>query len=295
MTSYAFPRRLTALEWERLLGPRRGPFTARGRWSRRASENDLRLDFSRVEFVEFTALARALLLLDAAVRGGIRASVVLPTGTLDATDQQRSAGNIDAARARLSRRARHRGDVRAFMRQVGFEDALRPRHWPPDSVLIFDGDAQAADGALNGNSAGAATRTEDEPYRQRRMLPFGWVTVAAGDQPEDQRGRTEFQQTIVTALHDIGLSRPDAVTLGQTVVAELVLNATRHATTHHDTPQPVLVGAIVLETDTYATRIKDLPKAALRTRRLRYRRGQPSSAPRGRRFRNRTRHLPRPG
>lgn len=272
MTSYVFPRRLTALEWERLLGPRRGPYTARGRWSRRAEEG-LRLDFSRVEFVEFTALARTLLLLDAAVRDGIRASVVLPTGTLDAAEQlpAQSAppatghvGSFNRARARLSRRARHRGDVRAFMRQIGFEDALRPRHWPAGSVLIINGGAgpiadKTIGGALNGNSAATATRTEEEPYRQRRLLPFSWVVAPAGGQSDDQRSRAEFQQTVVTGLHDIGLSRTDAVTLGQTVVAELVHNATRHATTHTDAPQPVLVGATLLEADAYATRSNDLP------------------------------------
>ena len=77
MATYRFPRMLTLLAWEAEL--RRGSYAAERAWSEVDPADHLQLDFSRVEFADFGALARALLLLDAAVRLGIPAAVTLPT------------------------------------------------------------------------------------------------------------------------------------------------------------------------------------------------------------------------
>ena len=66
MATYRFPRMLTLLAWEEEL--RRGPYAADRAWLEGDQGDHLHLDFSHVEFADFGALARALLLLDATVR-----------------------------------------------------------------------------------------------------------------------------------------------------------------------------------------------------------------------------------
>ena len=101
---------------------------------RRSTPGDpLTLDFSRVEFADFGALARALLLLDAAVKSGIPATVVLPDTTVITASEPGDPGAAQAAR-----QARTRGDTLAYMRQVGFVDSLRAPHWKPGAVRILD-------------------------------------------------------------------------------------------------------------------------------------------------------------
>jgi hypothetical protein len=63
MATYRFPRMLTLLRWEGELS--RDAFAADRSWSEADPEDHLHLDFSRVEFLDFGALAHALLLLDA--------------------------------------------------------------------------------------------------------------------------------------------------------------------------------------------------------------------------------------
>ena len=120
MATYRFPRMLTLLAWEAEL--RHGTYADERAWSQPHPAEPLKLDFSRVEFADFGALARALLLLDAAARSGIPATVTLPVATAFATGDQSSMNSALAAR-----QARARGDALAFMRQVGFLDAFAPR------------------------------------------------------------------------------------------------------------------------------------------------------------------------
>ena len=115
MATYRFPRMLTLLEWEAEL--RHGAYADERAWSQPNPADPLKLDFSRVEFADFGALARALLLLDTAARSGIPASVTLPVASAFATGGQ---SGMDSALA--ARQAQARGDALAFMRQVGFLD-----------------------------------------------------------------------------------------------------------------------------------------------------------------------------
>lgn len=263
MITYCLPRRLTGPAWEDTFGPGCGLFDEAGHWTGQVIDEGLRLDLSRVEFADFAALARALLLLDAAMRSGVPASIVLPTAELSAAAQAHLTRRADAAtpnlellRARLNRRARMRGDARAFMRQLGFEDALSPGHWPPGAVSI-----ENAGGGQTARPAGATdgeyphvppVGSEDHPYRRRRLLPFRWLRTT-----DDQQVRGELLPDLVAALHDIGLSRSDAQALVQELVAELVHNITAHAAIDGRQPPPALVGGVLLDPDVYAARGAD--------------------------------------
>ncbi|GGL64715.1 hypothetical protein GCM10010129_05380 [Streptomyces fumigatiscleroticus] len=262
MAGLRFPPRLTATTWENVLQPRRAPLAADGRWTRRTLEQGLHLDFARVEFADMSALARALLLVDAAVRDGVPVRLTLPTADLPDTGEPVAPGAAQqdrAAQRLLTRQARSRGDARAFMRQVGFLDALRPAHWPAGAVRVDDAAASGQLAHEDDPPGGKAAAPDAAPYVRRRILPFQWLTPLDG---EGLRTSQEFQG-IVARLRDLGLSQPDADALSQTVLIELVENVAEHgAAGVAGRPPRALVGAVLLDPATYGRRYADMPPAS---------------------------------
>jgi adenine/guanine phosphoribosyltransferase-like PRPP-binding protein len=241
MATYRFPRMLTLLAWEREL--QHGPYTAERAWSEPDPTEHLDLDFSRVEFADFGALASALLLLDAAVKSGIPATVTLPTRAVLPAGEREIAGPMLA-----ERRARARGDALFFMRQVGFLDSLRAPHWDTGVVRILD--RATADGQEPRTAPGnQEPDPQDTPYQRRRVFPFRWLEPM----PAAQLRESESFAAVSAGLEDLGLSRSDARTLSQTVLTELVENVAEHGS-DGDRPPVALVGAIMLTAETYALR-----------------------------------------
>ncbi|NNN30194.1 hypothetical protein HLK59_07420 [Streptomyces sp. S3(2020)] len=263
MAGLRFPPRLTPTTWENVLLPRRAPLAADGRWTRRIQEQGLHLDFSRVEFADMSALARALLLVDAAVRDSVPVRVTLPTAELPDAREPVNAESKERSRAAaqrlLTRRARGRGDARAFMRQVGFFDALVPARWPEGAVRLDDAAtvehlAHAEDGPGPRPAAPDAS-----PYVRRRILPFHWLPPLDA---QELRASQEFQG-IVARLRDLGLSQPDVDALSQTVLVELLSNVAEHAGAGVVGRAPhSLVGAVLLDSVTYGRRYPDMPPAS---------------------------------
>lgn len=235
MATYRFPPMLTQPAWEAALR------------DQSIRPGDLHLDFSQVEFADISALAGSLLLLDAAVRSRTPAVVTLPTR---ASYQQ--AGRPDAGPPLAARRARARGDARAYMRQAGFVDSLGAPHWPAGAVRVLDqGMVTDQD---PGPPAGSPEPTPmDVPYRRRRVFPLRWLEPM----PAGQLGASDSFVAVSDGLEDLGLSRSDARTLSQTVLTELTENAECQGTGGQ--PPVVLVGAIWLSAQTYSDRQKDLP------------------------------------
>jgi hypothetical protein len=240
MVTYRFPRMLTLVAWEAEL--QHGSYASEQAWSEADQTDRLNLDFSRVEFADFGALARALLLLDAAVKRGIPATVTLPTTSVLPPGERASAGPTLA-----ERRARARGDALVFMRQVGFIDSLRAPHWGVN-VHILD---RAATGAQESGSSPGVPESDphNDPYQRRRVFPFRWLEPM----PAAQLRESESFVAVSAGLEDLGLSWSDARTLSQTVLTELVENVAEHGG-DRGRPPVALVGAILLTAETYAVR-----------------------------------------
>ncbi len=241
MAIYRFPGMLTLLAWEAEL--RHGAYADERAWSQPNPAEPLRLDFSRVEFADFGALARALLLVDAAVRARIPVTVALPlTSVFTAGDQDGADSSLAA------RQARARGDALAFMGQVGFLDSLRAPHWRDNAVNILDG--AASDGRELVSWSGAPDlEPQDAPYRRRRVFAFRWLEPM----PTAQLRESESFFAVSAGLEDLGLSQSDARTLSQTVLTELAENVATHGKVG-DRPAVALVGAILVGAETYALR-----------------------------------------
>jgi adenine/guanine phosphoribosyltransferase-like PRPP-binding protein len=232
---------LTLLAWEDEL--KRGPYVGNPLLPEDVQGRHLHLDFSRVEFADFGALARTLLLLDATVRSGMRATVTLPTTAVFQTSVLTGAG------PRLAeRRARARGDALVFMRHVGFLRSLQAPHWDKNPVRVLDGTTRGAQEP--GTAPGLPEPdSHNDPYQPRRVFPFRWLEPM----PAAQLRESESFTAVAAGLEDLGLSRLDAQTLSQTVLTELVENVAEHGS-DDDRPPVALVGAVLLPAETYARR-----------------------------------------
>jgi hypothetical protein len=257
MGTYRLPRRLTLLAWEEAL--RHVPLGVDRAWSPGGATDGLHLDFSGVEFADFGALAGALLLLDAAVRAQIPATVTLPAPTVTAGERRdqtrfretRGMTAVGGVPAQAARQARARGDTLVFMRQVGFLDSLHAPHWSTGAVRIV---ADTTQGFESGTvEPGLVVEPDrdlrDALYKRRRAFPFRWLEPM----PAVQLTESESFLAVSAGLEDLGLSPSDAQTLSQTVLTELVENVAEHATID-DRPPFALVGAILLGAETYSLR-----------------------------------------
>ncbi|TDC58912.1 hypothetical protein E1200_32775, partial [Actinomadura sp. GC306] len=255
MATVRLPRRLTIPAWENAVGPGKLP----------ARFTDLRLDFGQVEFADFGALARALLMVDAAVRAGVVTEIVLPTEALPAEpappDGHTSGMSAAAeARSQINRRARARRDTRAYMRHIGFLDALHAPHWPDGAVQI----TKAGDGSHPLTRTREAATTDgsvpdDDPrdarYRPRRIMPLQWLLSDRGEKLQES---DDFHAALAR-LGELGMAEPGGRVLSQTLLTELVENVEEHAVPAGGRPPAALVGAVLLDSDTFVIRRGDLP------------------------------------
>ncbi len=265
MIVYRLPDLLTVEAWESRLSGAGSPFTGADGWRPEVAAEGFRLDFASVEFVHFETLARALVLLDAAVRDGVRASVVLPTGHLpvvEAGEREEPAGGgiaFESLERRVARQARAREEARAFMRDVGFLEALHASHWPDGAVRVEDSAAPWLGQPGPESTPGVAPTALDEAklLRRRRILPFRWVSVdahgaVAADVLRDAQRR----------FKDMGLSRSDARAITLAVVSGLVENVGLHAASGPPRTTYALIAAVLVDDDVYVGRGRDLPRAA---------------------------------
>ncbi|HZP50994.1 phosphoribosyltransferase [Actinocrinis sp.] len=252
MTEFRFPPVLSTAAWVTEIDAPQGAAAGEGGGLGGFARGGPHLDFGRVEHVEFGVLARALLLLDAAVAAGVGATVTLPAHEVGQSEQggrdlpereARSGGAISDSWSR-TRRTRHRagrrGQARAFMRQAGFREAP---HWPVDAVRVRGagaaGQGEEIDELPSGDMPAGRSEQAVEPVgHRRRLLPLQWLQPVEG---AGLRGAARYL-AVEQGLSDLGLSAADARAISETVLAELIDNAARLAASHSSGTPRVLVG-----------------------------------------------------
>ncbi|HVT67180.1 MAG TPA: hypothetical protein VHF26_05490, partial [Trebonia sp.] len=232
MAEFRFPPVLSTAAWE-------AEFTSPAGRAGAGDGGGPHLDFGRVEYVEFGVLARALLVLDAAVAAGVGATVTLPAHELE-----RSWTRAGQTRHRAGRR----GQARAFMRQAGFQEAP---HWPADAVRVRgagerEDKGEDIDETPTGQLGAARADQDAEPvgYR-RRLLPLQWLQPLEG---AGVRGAARYV-SVEQGLGDLGLAASDARAIGETVLAELIGAAAKAAAARDPRNPRVLVGGQLLDLD----------------------------------------------
>ncbi|HEU5356373.1 MAG TPA: hypothetical protein VFU65_18000 [Actinocrinis sp.] len=255
MTEFRFPPVLSTAAWDTEIDAPQGAAAGEGGGLGGSARGGPHLDFGRVEHVEFGVLARALLLLDAAVAAGVGATVTLPAheveqveqGGQDLPERDARSGGADPDSWSRARRTRHRagrrGQARAFMRQAGFREAP---HWPADAVRVRGagaggqaGQGEESDETPSGDLAGGRGDQAVEPVGdRRRLLPLQWLQPVEG---AGLRGAARYV-ALEQGLSDLGLSAADARAVSETVLAELIDDAARLAASRGSGRPRVLVG-----------------------------------------------------
>jgi hypothetical protein len=199
----------------------------------------LHVDLSRLEFAEFSAVARVLLIAEAAARHGMSVRVDLPSPATgghptDAAPRLPSESDfVPTAAVTAARRAR----CLRFLRAVGFTSAIRLRHLPEADVVVRGREQHEASIALPTEVGG--------PIRaKRQVLPFRWLRPTTGE----SLFRSEGLVAIIRGLLEMGLPQRDAQLLGNAVLFELIENVAVHARDEGLDPRSyALVGALAMD------------------------------------------------
>ena len=267
MATFRFGGLLTVPSWEAEFGLRHRLLNAEGSWSQRTVTDGLKLDFTDVEFADFGALARSLLLLADATRKGIATAVTLPATALTA-DEKRHVRELEApgrpesgqVRRQLEHRVRARRDALAFMSQVGFLDAVRALNGLNGSpaIQVLNG-TESASSDLPPERSSATEIVDgslrDDPYAPRRVLPFRWIEPIRPDGLREQ----EAFRSVAESLKELGLSESDAQALSQTVITEIVESFAMQGSDGNADSSPTLVGAILRTAQAHKLRQHDMP------------------------------------
>ena len=220
-----------------LLGGGR-PFLKTG-WSAAARERGLFLDLSRVEWVELSAVVRAALLVDAALRAGIHVQVAMPLPRPRLSEElwaSEQSGLPAAARRGIEARVRRRPEARRFLEYLGFEQALTDCHLGEARArlrVLHDYDSSGSRSAEEwqqdadrlGESGNENVPGLDE--RRRYAVPLTWLT--AGD-PQHTAAVME-QLSGVLSVEKRGIERIEGSAMSHVLLYELVENAIRHSGT----------------------------------------------------------------
>ena len=254
---------LTNAILERALAAGSPAWDAHARFGARVHREGIYFDLSEVRFADFSAIARVLLIAEAACREGIQTEVELPNTEATIEERQR----IDDAPDRPSRRRRADEVIRMvrrrrralhYLRATGFSTAIKMPHLTNPPIAVSE---PVADALLMGlgedepdSDEAVASDADDavEPWEttnlaaSSRILPFRWISTAnSGTLPS-----FEALAAILFGLRQIGLDPGDAERLAYTVVHELVENIATHAPDSGAPAPHALFGAVLLSAGT---------------------------------------------
>lgn len=210
--------KLTLWNWEAALREYR--LFESGEWDPSVKAQGLKIDLSKVEWVEPSAVLRLVLLVEAARLDGIAVEIWLPRPFETSSE----AAQIEAARqartwamrehgARFLRSVRRRKGAYRMLRKLGFEKVLeRADLRLSDGLKIID----------VGQDAWSEVPQEGPAFRV--VYPLRWMRYTADD---DESRRTMVGQ-IERALQNNWVSTRDVTSLAEIVVQELVENAMKH-------------------------------------------------------------------
>jgi len=207
---------------------------------------DLRIDLSRVEFVEFGTLAQVLVMIEAAARAGIRVTIDLPTPVILGLVGSEPVGDRGRRRARCRQFLFAAGFVTAAALPHLVDSQIKIRNIPDGRNRAHEGSGWAAGVSMVGPSdATTESGADDRSASERtRVLPFRWIAPDPGEQLWHSEGLT----SVVAGLRDIGLPVSESQLLADAVLVELIENVATHARgTDTGIPPHALVGAVAFK------------------------------------------------
>lgn len=229
----------------------------------------LTIDMAALQFVEFGAVGRLLLLIEGASRHGARVTITPPASNLRNKEHALVLGDLVSLTPQKMQRERRRiayaviarRRVSNFLSNLGFFSAAqlslisnendRPRLGIDNSVWSSTiGDLLAEASTIN--LAAASPLLYPEHRRQSAaILPWEWVDPGGTDAQND------WGERFIDFLHDrdLVMTRRDAESVVTTVLRELIDNVHEHAGVQESTairPPTALIGGLTLRSARYA-------------------------------------------
>lgn len=212
-----------------------------------ASPNNVIFDMEALEYADFGAAARFVVLAEGLVRRGFEIQLVLPNpeirvGEQDFLNDKLSSlplSQRDSVQHNLESRVEQRRRVRGFLRHIGFLSALQFTHLPKKAQALLT----VSDQGRRSSASELPTLLLGSSVREYpAIVPFRWL--GAFDLQQTQRWQVET----IKVLFDQGvvMTRNDAESLVMTVLHELVENVKDHAPDNVSDPPGALFGAITL-------------------------------------------------
>jgi len=244
-------------------------------WTKLAKKKGLFIDLSKVEYVDFTALAKIALLVEGAARHKINVVVALPftkprTSESAFIEHCLSSGNVAMLRASraVEERIISRKRVQDFMLHTSFISVLEIPHVDNQVYIDYDYDSSIygeMDDFTDSESlqhAGQHKIMNDDEYFLKKIFPFRWV------KPDDQSNLLsdkQFLSNVIRMKNNLGLEAADADSIARIILAELVVNVYDHASEveYGIICRPyALVGGIALDPDKNIAGISNIHEEA---------------------------------
>ena len=220
------------------------------------TDNDIEIDISKARFADFLVLGRILILTSMLVSTERNVRIRMPNeDLLEEEEDFLTASQPPLAREAkeilIGRRRRQRLNCRLYLRQSGFESALRSGPLSSAKVMIVESGStptQVEDLAHMVHLESEQQEAFQEPQRSRRILSYRWLDLTS-----DNSLWISNPESMFNAL---GLSTYDATALASGILAELIENVPEHTSPGTGKDIHALIGANLIQPN-YENRLED--------------------------------------
>jgi hypothetical protein len=266
----AVARFITNREVDRVL--RGSSLYLKSGWRSGRGSERITLDLSAVEFADYGALARLLLIIDGAAHHGVAVTLVPPANDLRAGEVRVLAGDhlelspeaLERQRVRILRAVAMRRRFRHFLTNTGFVRAARlpllGQHlltpvWAEDQSELPSDIGDRVSMLLESDAGGSGDFLGGSHDPLPAISAFEWID------PREAHESEVWEDRYVSFLHDndIIMSRRHAKAIVSTVLRELIDNVYDHAEQigEGDAHCTALVGALTVSAGRYASWRRD--------------------------------------
>ena len=261
MTDLTFGSRLSAPAWAQKLRELATVTAGEEEVDATAHNSHIQIDLSNIRSADFMVLGRLLILAHALTRKDINVSIRMPSKELLEAEQNYLINNqpLDTpaqvvALRQISQHQRQRVACRLYIQQAGFDSAIRTGPFNKDKINIIEGVPVRSQEIL-----GQVPAFEPEPLappkapqRRRRIVSYRWI-----DPSKARKDQREIEDPLFRSIRRLGLSIEDTAALSKGILDELIENTREHAYPQAECIPWTLVGAELLQPQSYSNRADD--------------------------------------
>lgn len=231
-------------------------------WSNEIKDKGLFIDLSQVRWVDIGASAQLVLMVESAVKVGIRITAALPLvrlskGEKEFLDQQKfhSEENFKSKQTLFESLRNAREEARNYLSNIQFQTAILCKHISENSVILVDEhDFESSDLSLkttlienpdDETERIIATIKKPQEIQYKFIIPLTWIS------PIDKTDNFEFLETKLSQIlsqSERGLDAIDALAIKNVIISELVKNVHEHASSSGVKKEFALIGVVLQPT-----------------------------------------------